>query len=157
MVVQSRRYREPMPRPLRSFAPGGFYHVTARGNDRRDIVRDDDDRKAFVARLSRTAVRSDMQVHAWCLMTNHYHLVIEAPSGDVSRAIQYLNGTYATYFNDRHERTGHLFCGRFRATALEDERHLDAACAYVLLNPVRAGLVATADDWRWAGAVGSPA
>ena len=146
-----------MPRPLRSFEPGGFYHVTARGNDKHDIVVDDHDRRAFVVRLARTAVRFGVHVHAWCLMTNHYHLVVEAPTGEVSRAIQYLNGTYATYFNERHERTGHLFSGRFRATALEDGRHLEAACAYVLLNPVRAGLVATAGEWRWAGAVGSPA
>ena len=89
-------------------------------------------------------------------MTNHYHVVIETPSGEVSCAIQYLNGTYATYFNERHERSGHLFCGRFRAAVVENERHLQAACAYVLLNPVRAGLVPTAEDWRWAGAVGSP-
>jgi REP element-mobilizing transposase RayT len=87
-------------------------------------------------------------------MTNHYHLVIDAPTGDVSRAIQYLNGTYAMYFNERHERTGHLFNGRFRTTILDSERHVEAACAYVRLNPVRAGLAATADDWRWAGAVG---
>jgi len=146
-----------MPRPLRSFEPGGFYHITARGNNRRDIVLDDDDRTAFVMRLARTATRFRTHVHAWCLMTNHYHLVIETPSGEVSRAIQYLNGNYASYFNERHERTGHLFSGRFRATALEDERHLAAACAYVLLNPVRAGLAACPEDWRWAGAVGSAA
>jgi REP-associated tyrosine transposase len=146
-----------MPRPPRSFEPGGFYHVTARGNDKRDIVVDDHDRRAFVVRLTRAAVRFEVHVHAWCLMTNHYHLVVESPTGEVSRAIQYLNGTDATYFNERHERTGHLFNGRFRATALEDGRHLEVACAYVLLNPVRAGLAAAPEDWRWAGAVGSPA
>jgi putative transposase len=144
-----------MPRPLRSFEPGGFYHVTARGNDRREIVRDDFDREAFVVRLARAAVRCRIDVRAWCLMTNHYHLIVETPSGEISRAIQYLNSTYATYFNERHERTGHLFSGRFRATVIVDERHLDAACAYVLLNPLRAGLTTAAEDWRWAGAVGS--
>jgi putative transposase len=146
-----------VPRPLRSFEPGGFYHLTARGNDRRDIVLDDHDRTAFVVRLARTCVRFRIDVRAWCLMTNHYHLLVETPSGEVSRAIQYLNGTYAAYFNERHDRTGHLFSGRFRATILEDEQHLEAASAYVLLNPVRARLVPTAEDWRWAGAVGSPA
>jgi REP element-mobilizing transposase RayT len=128
--------------------------VTARGNDRRDIFVDDHDRTQFVNRLARTAVRFRIHVQAWCLMTNHYHLVIETPSGEVSRPIQYLNGSYASYFNERHDRTGHLFGGRFRATALEDERHLEAACAYVLLNPVRAGLTACPEEWRWAGAVG---
>jgi len=90
-------------------------------------------------------------------MTNHYHLVVETSSGQVSQAVQYLNGAHARRFNRRHGREGHLFRARFRATLLEDERHLEAACAYVLLNPVRAGLVAAAEDWRWAGAVGSPA
>jgi REP element-mobilizing transposase RayT len=90
-------------------------------------------------------------------MTNHYHLVIESPDGRVSAAVQYLNGTYARRFNRRHGRDGHLFRARFRATVLEDQRHFESACAYVLVNPVRAGLVQTAEDWRWAGAVGSPA
>jgi putative transposase len=90
-------------------------------------------------------------------MTNHYHLVIETPSGEVSRPIQHLNASYASYFNERHERSGHLFGGRFRATVLVDERHLEAACAYVLLNPVRAGLTDRPEEWRWAGAVGSAA
>jgi REP element-mobilizing transposase RayT len=146
-----------MPRPLRSFEPGGHYHITARGNNGRDIVVDDQDREAFVVLLARTAVRFGIHVHAWCLMSNHYHLVVETPSGEVSPAIQYLNGAHARRFNRRHCRDGHLFRARFRATVLEDDRHLEAACAYVLLNPVRAGLAATAEDWRWAGAVGSPA
>jgi REP element-mobilizing transposase RayT len=146
-----------MPRPLRSFEPGGFYHVTARGNNGCEIVVDDRDREAFVILLSRTAVRFGLDIHAWCLMTNHYHLVIETPSGEVSRAVQYLNGAHARRFNLRHDRTGHLFRARFRATVLEDERHLEAACAYVLLNPVRAGLTTRPGEWRWAGAVGSAA
>jgi putative transposase len=146
-----------MPRPLRSFEPGGFYHVTARGNNGRVIVTDDEDRTAFVNLLRRTAVRFGINLHAWCLMTNHYHLVIETPTGQVSRAVQYLNSAHARRFNRRHGREGHLFRARFRATVVVDERHLEAACAYVLLNPVRAGLTPRAEDWRWAGAVGSPA
>ena len=146
-----------MPRPLRSFEPGGFYHLTARGNNGRDIVVDDDDRAAFVKLLARAAVRFGMRVHAWCLMTNHYHLVIHTSSGEVSRAVQYLNSAHARRFNRRHGREGHLFRAHFGAAILQDERHLEAACAYVLLNPVRAGLVSTAEDWRWAGTVGWPA
>jgi putative transposase len=146
-----------MPRPLRSFEPGGFYHVTARGNNGRDIVVDDRDREAFVTLLARTAARFGFHVHAWCLMTNHYHLVIETPSGELSPAVQYLNSAHARRFNQRHDRTGHLFRARFRATVLQDDRHLEAACAYVLLNPVRAGLTTCPEEWRWAGAVGSAA
>jgi REP element-mobilizing transposase RayT len=146
-----------MPRPLRSFEPGGYYHLTARGNNGREIVVDDHDRASFVALLRRTTGRFRLDVHAWCLLTNHYHLVVATQDGEVSKALHHLNGRYARYFNERHERTGHLFNGRFRATVLASEGHLEAACAYVLLNPVRAGLVAAAGDWRWAGAVGSPA
>ena len=146
-----------MPRMPRSFEPGGYYHITARGNNGQDIVVDDDDCATFVVLASRMAARFRLDVHAWCLMTNHYHLIVEAKSGDVSAAFHYLNGRYARHFNERHGRTGHLFGGRFRATVLEDERHFESACAYVLLNPVRAGLVPTAEDWRWAGAVGSAA
>lgn len=92
-------------------------------------------------------------------MTNHYHLVIEAPQDNVSRAIQYLNGAYARQFNERHDRSGHLFRGRFRATTLHSREHLEAACDYVVNNPVRAGLVTAREEWRWAGAsaVGSGA
>jgi REP-associated tyrosine transposase len=146
-----------MPRAPRSFEPGGHYHVTSRGNNGDEIFVDDEDRAAFVRLVARTAVRFRLNVHAWCLMSNHYHLVVEATTGNVSGAFHYLNGEYAKRFNERHCRTGHVFGGRFRAAVVEDERHLEAACAYVLLNPVRAGLVPTAEDWRWAGAVGSPA
>lgn len=131
--------------------------MTSRGNDGREIFRDDEDCAAFVALVARAAVRFRMNVHAWCRMTNHYHLIVESVTGQVSGAFHYLNGRYAQRFNDRHGRTGHLFGGRFHATLLEDERHFDAACAYVVLNPVRAGLVATTKEWRWAGAVGSSA
>src|SRR5215203_1635969 len=98
-----------MPRPPRSFEPGGFYHVTARGNNGRVIVTDDEDRTAFVTLLARIPVRFGINIHAWCLMTNHYHLVIETPSGQVSRAVQYLNSSHARRFNRRHGREGHSF------------------------------------------------
>lgn len=144
-----------MTRPPRSFEPGGFYHVTARGNDGRAIVVDDEDRATFVRLLARAAVRFGVHVHAWCLMTNHYHLVLETPSGEISRMVQLLNGVYARRFNERHDRAGHLFRARFRATVLEGEDHMSAASRYVLLNPVRAGLVASPDEWRWSGIDGA--
>ena len=147
-----------MPRPPRSFTPVGFYHLTSRGNDGREIVVDDFDRKMFVQLLSRMAMRFGINIRAWCLMTNHYHLVVETPRGEVSNALQQLNGAYARYFNERHGRSGHLFGGRYRATVIDSEEHLEEACRYVFLNPVRAGL-ASGDDWPWAGsnAVGSRA
>jgi putative transposase len=144
-----------MPRPVRSFARGGFYHVTSRGNDGCEIVVDDEDRADFVRLLARIAVRFRIRIHAWCLMTNHYHLVLETPGGQVSQALHYLNGIYARRFNERYGRSGHLFGGRFRATVLDSEEHFEAACRYALSNPVRAGLVASAGDWPWAGAPGA--
>ena len=148
-----------MPRQPRYFEPGGFYHVTARGNGGTEIVVDDWDRSMFVNVLARVATRFSIHIRAWCLMTNHYHLAIETPRGDLSSALQYLNGVYARHFNERHERTGHVFGGRYRATVIDGEEHLEAACRYILLNPVRAGLVALPEEWPWAGASGvrSPA
>jgi REP element-mobilizing transposase RayT len=147
-----------MPRPPRSFSPGGFYHLTARGNDGREIVIDDWDRRMFVRLLARIATRFGIHIRAWCLMTNQYHLVVETPHGEVSKALQQLNGAYARYFNERHGRSGHLFGGRYRAALIDSEEHLHEACRYVVLNPVRAGLAAS-HDWPWAGSsiVGSSA
>jgi|SRR5918996_3673892 REP element-mobilizing transposase RayT len=148
-----RRYVGRMPRPLRSFAPGGRYHLTARANDGILFV-DDEDRRMFIRLLTRVAARFMLDVDAWCLMDNHYHLVVHARTGDVSGAMGYLNREYSRRFNERHGRRGHLFEARFRATTLVDEDHLTNAVAYVLENPIRAGLAASSDAWPWAGAVG---
>jgi REP element-mobilizing transposase RayT len=144
-----------MPRTPRSFAPGGRYHLTARGNDDRAIFVDDVDRARFVSLLGRAASRFELDVLAWCLLTTHYHLIVELRRSDLSRALQYLNGEYARCYNERHGRTGHLFRSRFRATLLVDEDHFSNAIDYVRHNPVRAGLVAAPADWPWAGAVGA--
>jgi putative transposase len=143
-----------MARPLRSFVPGGYYHLTARGNNDGEIYLDDLDRTAFVRLLGRVSTRFLLDVLAWCLMTNHYHLIVRTASGEVSRALQYLNREHARRFNERHDRRGHLFEARFRATLLADESHLFNAIHYVLENPVRAGLAASPAAWPWAGAVG---
>ena len=146
-----------MPRPPRSFEPGGFYHLTTRGNNGGDIVRDAHDCEAFVRVLSRAAARFPIDVRAWCLMTNHYHVVVEAKSGEVSPAMHYLSGTYARRFNERHCRTGHVFGARFRVTVLVGEDHFENACEYVIQNPVRAGIVTSSEEWPWSSAVGSTA
>jgi REP element-mobilizing transposase RayT len=142
-----------MPRPPRSFVPGGWYHLTARANQRGVLFIDDADREMFVHLLSRVAVRFALDVDAWCLMSNNYHLVVRTQSGDVSRAMRYLNGEYARRFNERHGSSGHLFESRFRATTLVDETHLEEVRRYVLDNPVRAGLAPNRADWPWAGTV----
>ena len=110
-----------MARPLRLSYPGAIYHVTARGNDRQAIVRDDDDRQRFVRTLAEMVAHYQVLCHAWVLMDNHYHLVLEAPQANLSRAMRHLNGVYTQAFNRRHQRMGHLFQGRFKAILVEKE------------------------------------
>ena len=140
-----------MPRPLRSALPDGTFHVTCRGTRRTSIFADDRDRATFLSLLGKAVARHDWICHAYCLMPNHYHLVLDARSEQLSRGMQQLNGGYARHFNDRHEHGGHLFEGRFRAAPIESDEHLAAAREYVLANPVRAGLCASVADWPWSG------
>ena len=141
-----------MPRPLRTDLPDGIFHVTARGVDGAPIFRDDDDRRSFLRLLRETVTRYRWACHAFCLMTNHYHLVLEARQPDLSLGIQRLNGTHAQRFNRRHGRTGHLFGARYASWVVDSEAHFRATCRYVLLNPVRAGLCDRARDWPWSSA-----
>ena len=136
-------------RPLRIEFPGAVYHVTSRGNERRPVFRDDQVRCAFFAVLDRTVARWRWVVHAYCLMGNHYHLLIETPEANLSRGMRQLNGEYTQSFNRRHKRSGHLFQGRFHALLVEKETHLLELCRYVVLNPVRGRMVSQAADWPW--------
>ena len=141
-----------MARIRRSSLPEqGFFHAYTRGVDRVAISRDDADRSAWVALLEHTIDRFEWNCHVYCLMPNHFHLVVEADLERLSRGMHRLNGLYAARFNRRHERTGHLFQARFGVRVIEDERYLGDACEYVLANPVRAGLCELADDWPWSG------
>ncbi len=140
-----------MPRPLRSDLSDGFFHVTARGVDGVPIFRDDDDRWSFLHLLRDSVARYRWTCHAFCLMTNHYHLVLEATQPELSRGMQRLNGLHAQRFNRRHSRTGHLFGARFASWVIDRELHFRRTCEYVLQNPVRAGLCAHAADWPWSG------
>jgi putative transposase len=138
-----------VPRALRSELPDGFYHVTARGAGRARIFRDDEDRRHFLRLLAATAERFDWICLACCLMTTHYHLVLETTCVRLSRGLQRLNGLYAQEFNLRHARRGHVFGARFASWLVKDEQHLRETCRYVLLNPVRAGLCHSDEDWPW--------
>src|SRR5687768_12366325 len=113
-----------MSRPLRLEFPGAIFHVTSRGNERRDIYRDDDDRRRFLGLLARVIKERRWLLHAWVLMANHYHLLIETPEIGLSRGIKWLNQEYAKAFNKRHLRVGHLFQGRFKGILVERESHL---------------------------------
>jgi REP element-mobilizing transposase RayT len=139
-----------VPRVLRTSLPDGFFHVIARGVNGCAIFRDDSDRRWFLLLIQRCVERHDWVVHALCLMTTHYHLVLESTQPDLSRGLQRLNGRYGRSFNDRHKRFGHLFAGRFESRVIEDEGYLAQACRYVVENPVRAGMCDSVEDWPWA-------
>ncbi len=126
-----------------------MYHVTARGHERTPIFRDDADREKFLALLSSARRDFGWEIHGYCLMGNHYHLLIETPQGDLSRGMKALNGRYAQWFNGRHRRRGYLLEGRFRSVLVQKEGLLLELQRYVVLNPVRAGLVERAGDWKW--------
>ena len=138
-----------MARPLRLEHPGALWHVTARGNERGDVFRDDVDRREFLSVLGRTATIYGWRLHAYVLMGNHYHLLVETPEPTLSRGMRDLNGVTTQRFNRRHGRTGHLFEGRFKAILVEREAHLLEVVRYVVLNPVRAGLARSAAAWPW--------
>jgi REP element-mobilizing transposase RayT len=125
-----------MARPLRIEIPGGWYHVTARGNERRAIWRDDRDRRHFLALLEKFVERFRVSVHAYVLMDNHYHLLLRTGESNLSRAMQWLGVSYTVYFNRRHRRAGHLFQGRFHALLMEEDVAWEVS-RYVHLNPIR--------------------
>lgn len=138
-----------MSRPLRIEFAGALYHVTLRGNGRKPIFRNDQDRLSFLEVLHKVNQRYHWFCHAYCLMSNHYHLIIETPDGNLSRGMRQLNGVYTMYFNRRHRTVGHVFQGRYKAILVEKESYLLEVCRYVVLNPVRAGLVERPEGWSW--------
>jgi len=138
-----------MARPLRIEYEGAVYHVTSRGNGRQSIFLVDSDRELFLEVLGDSVKRFGWLCHAYCLMTNHYHLLIETPEANLSRGMRHLNGVYTQAFNRRHLRSGHVMQGRFKAIVVEKETHLLELTRYVVLNPVRARTVRSARDWPW--------
>lgn len=138
-----------MSRPLRIEFPGAVYHVTARGDRREPIYRDDADRRAHLRILADGLDRFDAEVLAYCLMGNHFHLVLRTRAGGLSRLMRHLNGVYTQAFNRRHGLVGHLFQGRFKALLVDGDSYLAALCRYVERNPVAAGLVSHPADWPW--------
>lgn len=138
-----------MARPLRLEYAGAVYHVTARGNRKERIFETDMDRNKFFKILGRVCERFGWSVHAYCLMTNHYHLVVKTPRPNLSRGMQYLNGVYTQYFNRQHQRVGHVLQGRYGAQVVEVDAYLMELARYVVLNPVRANLVSDPKDYEW--------
>lgn len=152
-----------MARPLRIELPGAVYHVTSRGDRREPIFVDDRDRHTLIATLAQACERFDAAVLSYCLMGNHYHLVLQTRAANLSKVMRQVNGVYTQRFNARHGMVGHLFQGRFHAVLVDRQTYLLEVCRYVNLNPVRARLVAHPSQWRWsshaalAGAASPPA
>lgn len=138
-----------MARPLRIEYPGAVYHVTSRGNARNAIFVDDGDRQAFLKILQSVVIRFGWLCHAYCLMGNHYHLLIETPEANLSRSMRQLNGVYTQTYNRRHGLVGHLLQGRFKAILVEKESYLLQLCRYIVRNPMAAGLTETPEEWPW--------
>ena len=138
-----------MARPLRIEFVGALYHVTSRGNAQDDIYLTDADRNTFLDLLKNTNLRYCWYCHAYCLLDNHYHLLIETNSPTLSKGMKYLNGTYTQTFNRAHNRVGHVFHGRFKGILVQKENYLMELSRYIVLNPVRAGMVRSAKDWPW--------
>ena len=138
-----------MARPPRILVPGGIYHVTGRGNRKQLIFRDDRDCEWFLAIADEVSEKRGWERLAYCLMPNHYHLLVQTPKPDLSLGMQRLNSRYAQAFNHRHETSGHLFQGRFHAVLVGYESHLLELARYLALNPVRAGLCDRPGEWRW--------
>lgn len=138
-----------MSRPVRIEFPDALYHVTARGDRREAIFDDNQDRQMFLATLEQVINRFNWVCHAWCLMDNHYHLLIQTPDGNLSKGMRQLNGVYTQASNRRHRRVGHLFQGRFKAILVDGDAYLLELARYVVLNPVRASMVGNPADWPW--------
>jgi putative transposase len=138
-----------MARPLRIAIPGGPYHVIARGNNRQLVYLDEHDRTRFLELLAAVVERYRLLCHSYCLMGNHYHLLLETPKANLSLAMRQLNGLSAQRFNRRHGRCGHLFQARFRAILVQKESHLLRAARYIVRNPVRARICDHPAEWRW--------
>jgi putative transposase len=140
-----------MPRAPRSLLNDGVFHVTARGVAGGALFCDETDRVDFLVELTRTASALLWTCHVYCLMTTHYHLLLETSRDDLSRGMQRLNGLYAQRFNARHGRRGHVFEQRFQAYAVAGDDHFAAATKYILENPLKAGLCEAIRDWPWSG------
>jgi len=138
-----------MGRPLRLEFPGALYHVTSRGDRQEDIYEDEDDRLLFLGGFGEVCKSYNWICHGYCLMTNHYHLLIETPDANLSQGMRQLNGVYSQKFNRTHKRVGHVFQGRYKAIMVEKDSYLLELTRYIVLNPVRAKMVYSAQEWKW--------
>lgn len=138
-----------MARPLRIAYPSAFYHITSRGNEQKDVFKSRKDREKFLDYLASATERYSAVIHVWCLMNNHYHLLLETPEANLSQIMRHINGAYTTYFNVKRKRSGHLFQGRYKAILVEADEYAVELSRYIHLNPVKVGIVATPEAYEW--------
>ncbi len=138
-----------MARPLRMDYPDTFYHVLSRGNERKEIFRDEKDHLRFLDTLGKMVERFKLEVHAYVLMKNHFHLLVHTKEANLSRAIQWLGVSYSVWFNRKYQRSGHLFQGRFKSFLIENDRYFTTMCLYIHGNPLRARIVKRLSDYQW--------
>jgi len=138
-----------MSRPLRLEFPDALYHVTSRGDRRENIYEDDTDRLRFLDIYASVIEQFNWVCYAYCLMDNHYHLLIQTPDGNLSKGMRQLNGVYTQVYNRKHNKTGHLFQGRYKAILVDEEAYLLELSRYIVLNPVKARLVRQVKHWKW--------
>ena len=138
-----------MARPLRLELSGGVYHVTSRGDGCEDIYLFDADREAWLDVFAAVCKRFNWVCHAWCQMTNHYHILVETPEANLAQGMRQLNGVYTQRFNRAHARVGHVFQGRYKAILVERDSYLLELARYVVLNPLRAKMVRRLEAWPW--------
>ena len=138
-----------MARPLRIEYAGAFYHITSRGNEQKDIFKNEQDYLKFLTYLETAVQRYKAIIHVYCLMGNHYHLLIETPIGNISQIMRHINGAYTTYYNTKRQRAGHLLQGRYKAILVEADEYAEELSRYIHLNPVRAGIVGRPEEFQW--------
>lgn len=138
-----------MARPLRIEYSGAFYHITSRGNERKAVFKSKQDRIKFLDYLGSATERYGACVHIYCLMDNHYHLLMETPLGNLSQIMRHINGAYTTYFNVKRGRSGHLFQGRYKSILVDADEYAKELSRYIHLNPVRANMVSAPEDFQW--------
>ena len=138
-----------MARKSRNWVPGAFYHVFNRENRRNMLFKDDDDYKKFLSLLDKSMFEYEFQTHAYCLMPNHYHLLVMMEERPLSQALKWLNGQYARYFNDRYEQNGHVFEHRFDAKPITDVMYMLNVSRYIHMNPVKAEIVSDPIEYKW--------
>ncbi|HCC07424.1 MAG TPA: transposase [Clostridiales bacterium] len=138
-----------MPRKRREISSTGIYHIMIRGNEKKNIFIDEIDKYKFIKILREKILKTNSIIYAYCLMDNHVHMIVKENTTSISELIKSINVNYVGYFNKKYKRVGHLFADRFKSEVIEDEGYLLMVIRYLHNNPIKAGIVNKADDYKW--------